>query len=862
MLTPAFLIMLLRVLHCEEECQIRELDAPIAAQDGDFIIGGLFQVGEVQYTSSENRTVAPHRICSYENSKEWNVQKAIVLRALIDKENKRFKRDFNKTLGYEMYDTCKDSAVTTRVSDNLAQRDDVIGISGVDMKEYLKRSASITASFHIPTFVYMFNDEELMRAEEYPTVFSMIDTEVNEAEITIRFLEKLGYKYMDIWYHKFSREMAEHIYKSYLVKAGGCGRIADVTYQSHLHRINETYNETGGDPSQVQLILQNSATTTRAILEEMLGNLKFQNKIYILGLSNGRLSYLDGYTDIFKKFNNSGNSTIILPLPDPLNTKLPKTVQELNKDWRTVEKRDYIDDIYQNVQSRRCSKDNENPKNCSLTSWIPHMVGGVKLIFESLHASLKKRIPLNRDCYMDYKTELFDEILNENRTLSVSLEENVTMPVRITNKTLNTGYTIGVFRTETNTYDTLGRAFISHIEVSNPKLLTKIRSGYNKTCSHTCRPGTHRRFTDTIQFLPCCWTCEPCKIHKYSVKNNSHSCESCHELLAATENHTACILLPEIFIGPDTPVFIAAACCIPLGIGLVVAIGVIIHKHEDRSVIQDSEPGYLYMTLLSLLAGYLAAFLPLLKPSSNNCLVEYYTFVVVVTLISVNLLHKCAKLYEFFSNENDLEKPELCKLLERVGQTALNLGALVITVTVVTIDNVTGGGPTWTFDRYQSKPHSSRILMCTSAGGRGLVLIFPLIIPGFSLVSALFLAFKMRRFPYNYRESLNIFCAIFVVLLCFAMFVAGYAFSPPVVQPILRTIILFLSSTTFIFCIYLPKLIVVFDKKSKIEDRKTRLMDKLKKFSASLSLDKVASPRIRRGIQVVPTCPDIMIDPC
>ena len=859
MFATTLLIFLLRALYSKETCKIRDLDAPIAAQDGDFIIGGLFQIGEVQFTSGENGNQTPHQICSYENSKEWGVQKALILRTLIDKENERFKKDFNKTLGYEMYDTCKDSAVTTRVSDKLAQKDNVIGVSGVDMKMYIERSASITASFHIPTFVYMFNGEELMMSGKYPTLFSMIDTEVNEAEITIRFLEKMGYKYMDIWYHKFSQEMAEHIYNSYLIKTGGCGRIADVTYKSHIHRINQTYNETGGSPSQVQLILQNSGSTTRAILEEMLGSLKFQNKIFILGLSNGRLRYLDGFIDIFKKFNNSGHNTIILPLPDPLNTELPKTAQDLNKDWRKIKERDHIDDIYQNVQSRRCPKDDENAKNCSLTSWIPYMVGGVKLIFESLHDCLKKLIPPDKDCSMDYKTELYNEILNKNETLTVTLEENVTMPVRITNKTLNTGYKIGVYRTETSSYETLGRAFVTHIEVTNPTLLRKI-SGYNRTCSHTCRPGTHRRFDESIQYLPCCWTCEPCKIHQYSIENNSHSCQSCHELLSATENHTACILLPEIFIRPESPVFIAGACCILLGIGLAIIFGVIIHKHEGRSVLQDSEPGYLYMILLGLLAGYLAAFIPLLKPSPNTCHVEYYTFVVVITLVSVNLLYKCVKLYDIFSTENNQTAPEFCKLFKKMGQTSLNLVIIAIIIAILIIDSVTGGGPSWTFDRYQNIPHTSRILMCSSVEGRGRFLVIPLVIPGLSLLFAVALAFRMRRFRHNYRESLNIFCAIFVVLLCFALFLAGYSFSSPEVQPILRTVMMFLSSTTFLFGIFGPKFVIVFDRAIMLEEKKSLFRDKLKRVSTALSLDKIASPMNRRQSRKVVTCPDIRIN--
>ena len=44
-----------------------------------------------------------------------------------------------------MYVTCKDSTVTARVANKLALTENLIGVVGVDMKLYLKRSVSTTA---------------------------------------------------------------------------------------------------------------------------------------------------------------------------------------------------------------------------------------------------------------------------------------------------------------------------------------------------------------------------------------------------------------------------------------------------------------------------------------------------------------------------------------------------------------------------------------------------------------------------------------------------------------------------------------------------------------------------------------------
>ena len=822
-----FLTLALPAKAGEDEgvCQVRYLDTPIAAKDGDFIIGGMFQIGQLEYTDDDNGTKIPVQTCSYSGIPEWGIQKAIALRMVIDKENERFKRDFNKTLGYEMYDTCMSSAVTARASAALASNKKVVGVSGVDRKDYIKGSALATASFHIPTFVYMFNDDELMTASTYPTLFSMIDTEVKEAEITIRFLEKMGYRYMDIWYHKYSKDMAEHIYNSY-VKKVGCGRITDVTYKEHIPRIKQTYNETGGTPSRVQLILQNSQTTSKVMLEEMVGNLGFRDKIYILGLSNGRLSDLDDYAQIL---NNSGDNTLILQLPDLLNVKMEQTLKDLNKDWRQVDKRDHIDNMYEKVQSYRCPKNQVEPKNCKLTSWIPYMVGGVELILESLHAILTNKKEPENDCLMDYKTELFKEITNENRTFNVTLEENVTIPIRMFNKTVNIGYKIGVYRTKTNTLNTLGKAFFDRFEVTDEKLLESI-SGYNKTCSHSCRPGTHRLFGASIKHLPCCWTCEPCKLNQYSTENNTNLCQACDPSMTAIENHTACASTPEIYIRPNSTTFIVGASSMPLGMSMVIAFGVVIFRHEDRPVIKASDPGYLYMVLLGLLIGYPAALTPLLKPSTETCSAEYYCFAIFATLISTNLLYKCVKVYDIFAAAKNFSAPKLGVLLKRTGQTAFNLFTLAITVIILLIDSYTGGGPSWAFERYQEESHRPWYLMCTSINSK--TLIIPIVMPSLSFLITLVLAFKMRKFPHNFRESLNIFCATFVVLLCSIMFLAGYGFSPPEVRAILRAVVIFITSTAFLFSIYIPKILILMDKQINIEEERAKIRERVKRFSA------------------------------
>ena len=119
--------------------------------------------------------------------------------------------------------------------------------------------------------------------------------------------------------------------------------------------------------------------------------------------------------------------------------------------------------------------------------------------------------------------------------------------------------------------------------------------------------------------------------------------------------------------------------------------------------------------------------------------------------------------------------------------------------------------------------------MCSCVDGK--ILAVSVAIPGASFLITLFLAFKMRRFPHNFRESLNIFCATFVVLLCYIMFMSGYSFSSPEIRPILRLIVIFITSSAFLLCLFVPKLIILWDRNLTIEQERMAIREEVGRFS-------------------------------
>ena len=49
-------------------------------------------------------------------------------------------------------------------------------------------------------------------------MITLIETETNEAESIVQYLKAQNYRFIDIWFHDFSKEAAQHIYENYLIK--------------------------------------------------------------------------------------------------------------------------------------------------------------------------------------------------------------------------------------------------------------------------------------------------------------------------------------------------------------------------------------------------------------------------------------------------------------------------------------------------------------------------------------------------------------------------------------------------------------------------------------------------------------------
>ena len=708
----------------------------------------------------------------------------------------------------------------------ISTNDKVIGVSGVDRKDLMIRSADITASLGIPTFIYMFNDATMMDDSLYRTLFSMIETEEVEAKITINFLKQMGYTYVDIWYHKYSEEMATYIYENY-VKNVGCGHFAEVTRPDDIPRIQATYNVTGGDPSSVQLILSNSKSTTDKILRHMVSELGFKNKIYILGVSNGRRKFLDDYVSILQP---SDEFSLVLPLPPLLNTDLGSLKTQLTSNWTSD--KDHMDILYKNVQLRDCpviDSGSRSVMSCKWTDWLPYVLGGTDVILQSLHRTLSSG-DYSNTCPQKLRRAILNSIIDNDRLITVSLNDNLDLRFSFKNKSVNLDYEFGVYRSQTSTYEKVGSIHMDHVYISNTEVLEQTQ--YQTSCSPMCQPGEFRLYDDRIAHLPCCWECRQCDNHSITVGINENTCSRCSMDKTSNENHTACFTTTLHYITPTSDIFLGVVPLIGLGCVAILLISVVVFKNEERPIIKASDPGYLYMILFGLFLGMAASFMPMLKPSFWTCSLEYMLFLICSTIITTNLLWKCIKIYGIFASANSFRAPMCACLYKRAGQTWLNIGTIVSVILMASIDFCTGGGLSWRSHESQIFDHSERYLICQGTIDKSIAfIVLPLTIPTLYFIGTLVMAFKMRMFPHNFKETLNIFGATLTVMLCCIMFLSGYNLSHLYLRALLRSIVIYVTCIAFLVCLFVPRIVLLVKKGPGIEAEKEEIKAAVRRYS-------------------------------
>ena len=801
---------LLSVLHeVSTTCFPDTLLDPFTSKPGDFIISGMFLTGE-SYQLSDNNTKC-------EKLDKWALQRALVAREVIEAESSEFEKETGHTLGYEFYDPCKNLQLAIKTCVKITSSSNIVGFVGPPTNlgtKFIEDVMGVVASDHIPAFTYMYNDESLIHNPKYSTYFSLIDTEENEAKVVIHFLEKMQFQYVDIWYSPLSADVARYI-RSYILNLEfGCGHFGEIGDDFQAD-ITETYRKSGGVPAATQLLLFNNRTLTKNFLIYTINGLGWNHKTFIFGASIGREKYHRHYIDAIPKSTNK-DITFIFPIVKILNTELQYLNNNLRRAWTGVYDRDTIADrAYKRIQKEEgCGVKND----CDVTSFNPFVATGIKILLRNIKKAL---ISNNASfCATDFREQVYRSIIQENVSYYLELDNEAGIDVVFINKTLAIPVQIQGYQSLTGQYNMIGEASPLGMTVEDNNYYLHLIKSSRQTCSVNCLPGYYRAWNSFTQ-LPCCWSCFRCDKHKYSNSSNADSCDSCLAHESSDPSGTYCISVENVFMSTQSPLFIGFAGGTILMVVFIITLFCVILKNENRIIIKDSNPIFLYILLTGLTMGFLTSLAPILKPSPQSCAVEYILYTIATSIITSSVCWRCADIRLQQQDPVGLIKPRYAVFM---GMKGLIFGTILILVInlacALCLHLLPGYG--WFYQELQVDLHLSKYLMCAFPADRKKYFTFlPMVLPMISFTISLYLAFDMRNISYNFGEMSHIFAAVSVVFFACVMFVSGYSLAETLVQPMLRSVVVFGSCLAILVCIFVPKLTIILRNKDSGQGRET-----------------------------------------
>lgn len=384
--------------------------------------------------------------------------------------------------------------------------------------------------------------------------------------------------------------------------------------------------------------------------------------------------------------------------------------------------------------------------------------------------------------------------------------------IKFVNSTLSKGYEVIEFRRENSNSTEIMRGRVSFDQSEkdlSAALDETLRDHVNEIggsdpCSLDCPAGSQTYLISHSHGLSKCWRCQWCAENFISSRVNSINCVSCKEDELSVRNNTLCAPVPPNFISITYPEFIVGISLGATAGAIKIATAMFIFVHRNRPVIKASDPVFCYLFLSSLVLGDLLTVLALFEPSTLACNTEYHVCALFVCSICSNLFYRSLKIYKIFmAAENFQRRPQLFKFLTRKAQLTILLIVLGSTAVLTHFSIMSKG---WIYAKV-IVAHRSFNKVCTSSNL--IATCYPFILTCLLLVGTLFLAYKMRLFPHNFKETTTIFTTSLMIMVICLIFLSGYSISEPPIKSLLRAIIYFCISQIFLVCLFLPKIVVL-----------------------------------------------------
>ncbi|XP_041796793.1 extracellular calcium-sensing receptor-like [Chelmon rostratus] len=320
-------------------------------------------------------------------------------------------------------------------------------------------------------------------------------------------------------------------------------------------------------------------------------------------------------------------------------------------------------------------------------------------------------------------------------------------------------------------------------------------------CSESCPPGT-RKANRKGEPL-CCFDCIPCAEGEISNKTGSLHCERCPSEFWPNVEQTACIPRQLDFLSFNETLGITLTTAAVSGAAVTAAVFVVFLHYRKTPMVRANNSELSFLLLVSLKLCFLCSLVFIGRPSVWTCRFQQAAFGISFVLCVSCLLVKTIVVLAVFRSA----RPGAETLMKWFGPGQQRGSVFLFTCIQVIICAVWLSLSPPVPQRDLGFQGSKVTLECAMASVVGFSLVLGYI--GLLACTCLLLAFLARKLPDNFNEaklitfSMLIFCAVWVA------FVPAYVSSPGKYVVAVESFAILASSYGLLLCIFAPKCFII-----------------------------------------------------
>ncbi|XP_041919633.1 extracellular calcium-sensing receptor-like [Alosa sapidissima] len=806
-------------------------------QDGDVIIGGLFEVHLLAlYPEMTFRTKPEQLRCHQFNFHGFKQAMAMVFAVQEINRNPNLLPYIK--LGYQMYDNCVRLDVAIRAATALVSGTEkyfamrnctglppVLGIVGDPVSSHSIAISSVLGLFRVPMVSFFATCSCLSDRRRYPSFFRTIPSDAFQVRAMIQILQHFRWTWVGLIYS--DDDYGQHAAKSFhedITASGGCVAFSEVLPKdNNIVEIRKIMQVIQTSTSQVivafsaksyllplmdEVVRQNVtrqwiaseawATSTVFLIPDLLPFLRGT-----LGIAIRR-----GEIEGMKEFLLS-----IRPDNDPKNGMVKKFWQEMFSCRFDPEEALAVAEGSICTGEEGLGKADLTFSDVSDLRPSYNVYKAVYALAHSLH-NLMSCVPgqgpfKGNSCASHHDIQpwqLFHYLQSVNYTTGfgdqVSFDEN--------------GDALAIYdilNWQVSSDGTMKTKTVGAVDESQPtgKVLSldedkifwnfESKKPPRSVCSESCPPGTRKA---RRKGLPdCCFDCLPCAGGEISNTTDSLECFRCPKEFWSSLQKDRCVPKEVEFLSYEEALGISLTTVSLLGACIAAVVLAIFVHHRHTPVVRANNSELSFLILLSLKLCFLCALLFIGQPRLWTCQLRHAAFGISFVLCVSSILVKTMVVIAVFK----ATRPEGKGAMKWFGAAQQRATVIVLTSLQVAICVIWLSTASPTPHKNTHYQTSKIVFECAVGSVAGFATLLGYI--GLLAAISFLLAFLARNLPDNFNEakfitfSMLIFCAVWIA------FVPAYVSSPGKYADTVEIFAILASSFGLLMAIFAPKCYII-----------------------------------------------------